>query len=598
MGIRIEIPMGLLWIVVALGGCPSGDGGAVSEDDDTVADDDSAVDDDDAGDDDALAGTDEDGDGWTVEDGDCDDLDADIHPAAAETCDGLDNDCNGAVDDVDGDHDGHVDVACGGDDCDDSEQAVNPSAPEICDDGLDNDCDGTGNGCGLSGLIALANADATLFGEEAVDHAGMGVSSAGDVNGDGLDDVLVGATMGEAGGGSAGAAYVLHGPFSGVFSLAVADAKLVGEQSGEYLGASVSSAGDVNGDGFADLLIGARGHHAGGTSAGAAYVVSGPVTGTLDLAMADAKLVGPDAYEYAGWSVSAAGDVDGDGFDDLLVGAPGPNGEEASEGAAYLVLGPVTGSIDLALADAELVAEAATDRVGYSVSGVGDQNADTFDDLLVGAPVHDGGGEDAGAAYLVRGPVSGTVDLAHADAKLVGAAPGAQAGSAVASAGDVNGDGLPDLFVGAPYDSTAAYCAGAAYLVHGPANGTLDLTAADARLYGEADNDNAGTAVSSAGDVDGDGLADLLVGAPGHETDGYEGAIYLVYGPVSGAMNLAQADAKFVDTLCDSHAGTAISAAGDINGDGHGDLLLGADDDDTVGADAGVAYLFYGASRL
>ena len=156
----------------------------------------------------------------------------------------------------------------------------------------------------------------------------------------------------------------------------------------------------MNGDGWDDLLVGARGED---SSTGAVYLVLGPVSGTVDLGAADAKLTGEAEFDYAGGSVSGAGDVNGDGWDDLLVGAPYEDSGGSGAGAAYLVLGPVSGTVDLAAANAKLTGEAGSDWAGYSVSGAGDVNGDGSDDLLVGAYGEDTGGSDAGAAYLVLG---------------------------------------------------------------------------------------------------------------------------------------------------------------------------------------------------
>jgi hypothetical protein len=181
-------------------------------------------------------------------------------------------------------------------------------------------------------------ADAKLVGEPrtSFDLAAI-VAGPGDVDGDGHDDVLVGAPNNDEGGKDAGAAYLVLGPVTGTRDLSLADAKLLGERNNDQAGASVSGAGDVDADGHDDLLVGAHANSEGGVLAGAAYVVLGPVTGTLDLYYADAKLVGERREDYAGVSVSGAGDVDDDGHDDLLVGALSRAG--ASGGAAYLVYG-------------------------------------------------------------------------------------------------------------------------------------------------------------------------------------------------------------------------------------------------------------------
>ena len=461
---------------------------------------------------------------------------------------------------------------------------------EDCEDGNLEPHDGCSPDCTRPLRLDLASADAKLVGEAGA-YAGWSVSSAGDVDDDGFDDVLVGAPDG---GFDVGSAYLVLGPVSGTLDLANADARLVGEAVGDWAGESVSSAGDVDGDGFDDLLVGADRNDEGGVDAGAAYLVLGPVAGRLDLANTDAKLLGEAGSDNAGDSVSSAGDVDGDGFDDLLVGAPGNDEGGNGAGAAYLVLGPVAGTLSLANTDAKLLGEEEFDAAGVSVSSAGDVDGDGRPDLLLGAISNDEGGNQAGAAYLVHGPVSGTLDLANADAKLVGEEVLDNAGVSVSSAGDVDGDGRADLLVGAKSNDAGGSIAGAAYLVHGPVSGTLDLANADAKLVGEASRGEAGWSVSSAGDVDDDGFDDVLVGAPSFPADmGFAGATYLVLGPVSGTLDLAHADARIAGEADGDWASRSVSSAGDVDGDGRADLLVGSH---ANGFSAGAAYLVLGSS--
>jgi hypothetical protein len=395
---------------------------------------------------------------------------------------------------------------------------------------------------------------------------------AGDVDADGHDDLLVSAWANDEGGSDAGGAYVVLGPVTGTLDLSLADAKLLGEEDSDNAGASVAGAGDVDADGHDDLLVGSR--HNGG-EAGAAYLVLGPVTGTLDLSSADAKLLGDDG-DAAGQDVSGAGDVNADGHDDLLVSA---DANEFYVGPIYLVLGPATGTLDLSLADAQLLGEERYDFV-ESGTGAGDVDADGHDDVLVGAFLNEEGGTAAGAAYVVLGPVTGTRNLRLADAKLLGD-EGDQAGTNISGAGDVDGDGHDDVLVGAPGNDEGGPEAGAAYLVMGPVTGTHDLSRAAAKLLGEERSDYIGW-VSGAGDVDGEGGSDLLVGSY------HSGFAYLVLGPVTGTIPLSRADAKFVDDDLEFQVSSA-SGAGDLNADGRADITVG-----TGSGFLGYAYIFYG----
>jgi len=443
----------------------------------------------------------------------------------------------------------------------------------------------------VGGDTDLSLSGAKLIGENAYDGAALSVSSAGDVNADGNDDLLVGAWKENGGGEDSGSAYLVLGPVHGQIDLATADAKLVGEGSYENAGWSVSSAGDTNGDGFHDVFVGATDNGAGGSQSGAGYIVLGPILGEVDLSTADGKLVGETGGDRAGWCVSDAGDVDADGFDDLLIGAPFAGSTDA--GAAYLVLGPASGSVDLSGSDARLAGEADYDYAGCSVSAAGDVNADGLEDALVGAYGESTGGEQAGAAYLLLGPVVGTTTLSTADAKLIGEARHDQA-AVVASAGDVDGDGYTDILVGANGEGSGGEQAGAAYLLLGPVTGTRDLSTADAKIVGEAINQYVGTSIASAGDVDADGQDDILLGAYGDGEGGSQaGAAYLMLGPVSGEVSISTADTKLIGEVAGDSAGRCVSSAGDVDADGRPDLLVGALYENSGGTDSGAAYLLY-----
>ena len=517
------------------------------------------------------------------------DKDGDGTPAD-EDCDDEDPTLN--RNDVDSD--GYT--SCDGD-CNDRSANVNPDGT----DGLisDRDCDGLS---GSGGSLSLS--DYTFVGESERDLSGRSVSSAGDVDGDGLDDVLVGAYFHGEGGSEAGAVYVILGSSLGAsrtIDLSLADYKFVGESNEDLMGLDVASAGDVDGDGLDDLLMGAHFDDDGGSDAGAAYVVLGSSLGsslgassTIDLSLADYKFVGESAEDNAGLSVSSAGDVDGDGLDDVLVGAPAKN---SNQGVAYLILGASLGTsrtIDLSAADYKLVGDAEGDDAGRSVASAGDVDGDGLDDVLVGTPRKD---DFTGRAYVVLGSSLGSspsVALSGADYVFLGEFAEDFAGYSLSSAGDVDGDGLADVLVGAHRESSGGHWAGAGYVVLGASLGasrTINLSAADYKLVGEPES-GAGRSVSSAGDVDGDGLGDVLVGAPNEDANA--GVAYLILGASLGTRRTIElssaAVALFGESDSDS-AGGAVSSAGDVDGDGLDDVLVGAIGVDDGGSVAGATYL-------
>jgi len=544
-----------------------------------------------------------------MSDEDCDDLDASVYPGALEVCDGVDNDCDDETDegvsttyyaDSDGDGFGAEDnstEACSPpsgyvpneNDCDDTNGSIHPGAVEECD-GIDNDCDEDLDPC-----IDLSLADTQLFGLEEDDDAGFSLAGLGDLNGDGLADIAIGARNESTGGSGAGAIYVVHGPVTQTESLANAAGIIIGETSGDAVGTSVAGAGDTNGDSIPDIVVGAWGNYEGGSYAGAAYLVTGPVTGAIALDDVEAKLIGEHAGDSAGYDVAGGGDINGDGLMDILVGAHNATIDGYKTGSVYVSLGPLTNERSLEYVDAQLIGSDDGDAVGYSIDLAEDIDGDGLDDIIVGAYGADIGGDGSGAVYVVLGPASGISPLEEADHIFVGTAEGEHAGVSVAYAGDCNGDGQGDLIIGAPDEDSASTNAGVAYLIVDPESATLNLEESTARLIGEQEGDRLGSAVSSGGDVDGDGRSEIMAGAPRQDAGGTNaGAAYLLFGPISGNVDLTEADVKFIGENEGDGAGDSTAGAGDVNGDGLGDLLVGAPSESTNGDDAGSAYILFG----
>ncbi len=426
-----------------------------------------------------------------------------------------------------------------------------------------------------------ATADVIFTGAAIADEFGYSVASAGDVNGDGYGDVIVGAYGNDAGGPSAGRAYIYYG---GPGMDATADVILTGAAAGDYFGYSVASAGDVNGDGYSDVIVGAWRNNAGGAYSGRAYIYYG---GPGADATADVTLTGAAASDYFGFSVGGAGDVNGDGYSDVIVGAYMNDAGASDAGRAYVYYG---GPAMDETADVTLTGAAASDYFGCSVAGAGDVNGDGYADLIVGAYGNDAGGSSAGRAYVYYG---GPVMDVTADATLTGAAANDYFGLSVAGAGDVNGDGYDDIIVGAYGNDAGGSSAGRAYVYWG--GSTVDTTA-DVTLTGAATGDLFGSCVASAGDVNGDGYSDIIVGAYRYDAGGNDvGRAYLY---LNSLVGFDIPDEWFTGAAAGDYLGFSAANAGDVNGDGYDDVIVGAISNDAGGTDAGRAYIYYGGPRM
>ena len=530
--------------------------------------------------------------GYVADAMDCDDMSGTAYPGAA--FDESPTDCM-----EDGDGDGYGDEAAtgsvaAGTDCDDGESLVNPGEIEVCDDGLDNDCDGTSDGCTWSGTTSLSSPDAKYQGDSAHDHAGYSIAGVGDVDLDGYDDFLVGATS--YGGSLEGSVYLVLGPGSGTSTLGAAAAvQFVGSSGSvgsDWLGFDVAGAGDTNGDGWPDLIMSRVQDGTSTKGDGSVYVFTGPATSHSGLGSYDAQLIGETSDDDAGTSIAGGGDVDGDGFDDIVMGAPYYTDSSYTSsywhGATYLFHGPVSGDVSCTAADAKIVGA----NIGYapesgtSVSIIDDGNGDGFSELAIGAPIGvDGSGIQGGFACVFNGPVAGELVISVADSQWTGESSGDQAGNTVSSAGDLNADGYDDLLVGAP---GASSWAGAVYLCLGPHTTTSSLASADAKIIGYAADDMLGKAQATAADFDQDGYSDIAVSTSRNDLGGSSaGAAFVLYGPQSGTMHISAADAIFTGSGSVG-LGYSIASGGDIDGSGYPDLLIGTISEDT---EAGAVYL-------
>ncbi len=423
---------------------------------------------------------------------------------------------------------------------------------------------------------------------------GISVCSAGDVNGDGYSDVIIGAYSYDDGFADEGKAFVYHGSATGL-SATPNNTPDDADQPGANFGYCVASAGDVNGDGYSDVIIGAPYYDDGvNTDEGRAFVYHGSAGGLLATPNStpdDADQIGASL----GFSVACAGDVNGDGFSDVIIGAEAFDDDFSDEGKAFVYYGSATG-LPAAPNNTPDDANQAIALFGVSVACAGDVNGDGYSDVIIGAEMFDDGFSDEGKAFVYYGSATGlpltpnsTPDDADQAAALFGLS--------VSCAGDVNGDGYSDVIIGAvSYDDGLNTNEGRAFVYYGSAGG---LSATPNNTPDDADQAGAffGISVACAGDVNGDGYSDVIIGAYAYDDAGNidEGRAFVYYGSSTGLSatpNNTPDDANQVN----AQFGISVASAGDVNGDGYSDIIIGANGyNDGANTDEGFAFVYHGS---
>jgi len=482
-------------------------------------------------------------------------------------------------------------------DCDEDDIEINPGAEEICEDGVDNNCDGGSSECGLgAGTYKPADADVVLAGSQAYEYFGRATATA-DLNGDGQTDLMVASYGWDRGTEyTVGRVSVFLGPVTG----AGADLVVTGDGAADYFGASLNGAGDVDGDGADDAVVGGyyanSTYGSGWLVYGSTTGVSGTYTASI---IGAASWDGTANGDYFGYSAQGYGDLDDDGFDDFGFGAYGQDENGSYSGSVYIFYGDSTresGTGDAGDRDLQIYGAGASAYVGYINSHTGgDLDGDGFQDLIVGERYGVANG-NKGAAYVFHGTgtaLTGSYETSSGDANITGPSNYSYFGESV-KVTDFNDDGYDDLAVGAP---SASNYFGVLYIFQGSAatmSGNYTATNDSyADFVGEFGYDYFGRGIDT-GDINADGHGDLAVGAYGNDNGGSSaGASYVFFGPItSGSVSATNATVAIYGTNIADYCGYNDIDIADLSGDGTDDLIANCY---KVGND-GQVYLFNGGA--
>lgn len=429
----------------------------------------------------------------------------------------------------------------------------------------------------VTGSVVPAGATAFLTDEANgvnLQLFGAAISELEDMNGDGRGELLIGAPGDNVNGSLAGAVFYYRSRSTNSQGLE----QVWRGNGGEKFGFAVARVGDVNGDGTPDFAVGAPLCDTGGTNRGRVCLFWG---GSTISSTPDLVIYGSAGSDQFGYSISAAGDFNGDGEDDFIVGAPFKDANGTDNGAAFVIFGQ-SGGPSTDLADAVmLTGQIAGDHFGWSVTGAGNFLGTANDCVAVGAPLNTEYGMDAGAAYVYEGSTYPQTPNSVFDLKIhngSAAAPFSQYGFAVRGIGQWNNDGFDDLAIGAPYCNSNGSEAGRVEIVFG---GASPSNTGDRYVKGQLATDHFGWSLARVGDINGSG-EDLLVGAPGYDADAADGGrAYLYYGGSPSYNSAASCEVLPVDplnpgTAANDKYGEAVASAGYFDNDGILDYAVGA----------------------